>query len=255
MYRLQNLSFKIEERVLLSPLSLDFTPGKVYGLVGHNGSGKSTLLKLIARQEKPSSGEIFFADKALEDYAAKELAQNIAYLPQHLPTETHLTVQELVKMGRFAWQGLFSRDSEEDKKIVEQALELTHTTKFSQALVDNLSGGERSRVWIAMLLAQQSKFILLDEPLAPLDIAHQVEVMKLLRYLSQTLGVGIIIVIHDINLAARFCDQIIALHAGKLIFNGQAKEFISQENLKAIYGIDLTVIDHPEVEDVKVAFY
>ncbi|RIY38762.1 ABC transporter ATP-binding protein [Psittacicella gerlachiana] len=255
MFKLSNVEFNLEGRALLAPLSMEFLPGKVYGLIGHNGSGKSTLLKLLARQETPSMGSILFLDREIKDYKAKEFARSVAYLPQYLPVQTFLTASELVAMGRFAWQGLFSRSSDEDKKIVAESLKLTNTEKFAHSLVDNLSGGERSRVWLAMLLAQKTQFILLDEPLAALDVAHQVEVMKLLKDLSVKLGIGIIIVIHDINLAARFCDKLVALHTGKVIFEGDAQQLMQEEVLKDIYNIDLTVIDHPHEAGVKVSFY
>lgn len=255
MYQLHNVSFTLDSATLLDQVNLTFTPGKVYGLIGHNGSGKSTLIKLLARQLTASQGQILLNNRSLSSYHSREFAREVAYLPQILPQQTFLTVKELVLMGRFAWQGLFKQHSKEDHAIVEQSLKQTHTTMYKDKAVDQLSGGERSRVWLAMLLAQQSKFLLLDEPLAALDIAHQVEVMQLIKHLSISLSLGVIIVIHDINLAARFCDQLIALHSGKVIFNGTAMELMQPEVLHAIYNVDLQVTEHPSVADVKVAFY
>ncbi|QIW15628.1 iron-hydroxamate transporter ATP-binding subunit [Pasteurellaceae bacterium RH1A] len=254
MFTLTNASFTIPNRTLLHPVSLTFEQGKVYGLIGHNGSGKSTLIKLLARQQPLSSGQICFDHKPLEAWSSRDFAKQVAYLPQHLPTATQLTARELIAMGRYAWNGLFGRQTEEDRKAIDQALALTHTEKFAHQLVDVLSGGERSRIWLAMLLAQQSKFLLLDEPLAPLDIAHQVEVMQLIQKLSRELNLGVIIVIHDINLASRFCDELVALHSGKLLSQGDSQAIINPPSLKAIYGIDLNVIKHPEC-DRPVSFF
>lgn len=254
MFKLQQISFALPERTLLYPLDLNFTLGKVYGLIGHNGSGKSTLIKLMAKQQKLSAGQIFLNGQDINQWNSREFAKQVAYLPQQLPTNTQLTATELITMGRYAWRGLLGRYTESDKQAVAQAMALTHTQKFANQWVDTLSGGERSRIWLAMLLAQQSQFLLLDEPLAPLDIAHQVEVMQLIRQLSRELGLGVIIVIHDINLASYFCDELIALHSGRLLIQGSAKQIINAQNLQQIYGIDLNVIEHPRTA-CPVSFY
>ena len=204
MFRLDQISFRIPQRTLLFPTSFTFDAGKVYGLIGHNGSGKSTLIKLMARQTQLSGGSISLDGKDIAHWNQREFAKRVAYLPQHLPAATNLTACELIGMGRYAWNGLFGRQTAADKQAIAEALRLTHTEKFADQLVDTLSGGERSRIWLAMLLAQQSRFLLLDEPLAALDIAHQVEVMQLVHQLSRDLGLGVVIVIHDINLAAHF---------------------------------------------------
>ncbi|WP_109079355.1 ABC transporter ATP-binding protein [Aggregatibacter kilianii] len=254
MFQLDQISFSIPQRTLLFPLSLTFETGKVYGLIGHNGSGKSTLIKLMARQTKANGGSILLDNKDISHWSSRDFAKRVAYLPQHLPTATNLTARELIGMGRYAWNGLFGRETEADKQAIEQALKLTHTEKFADQLVDTLSGGERSRIWLAMLLAQQSRFLLLDEPLAALDIAHQVEVMQLVHKLSRELKLGVVIVIHDINLAARFCDHLVALHSGKLLAQGDAQQIVNTPSLEAIYGIRLNVIEHPETHR-PVSFY
>ncbi|WP_032092762.1 ATP-binding cassette domain-containing protein [Necropsobacter rosorum] len=254
MFQLNQVFFSISDRTLLAPTTLSLQTGKVYGLIGHNGSGKSTLLKLMARQQPASGGEILLAGKPLSNWHHRDFAKQVAYLPQHLPLGTSLTAVELVGMGRYAWNGLFGRKTETDQLAIRRAMQLTRTEKFTQQFVDTLSGGERLRVWLAMLLAQQSRFLLLDEPLAPLDIAHQVEVMQLLYNLSRELNLGVVIVIHDINLAARFCDRLIALHSGRILAQGNARQIVNTESLQAIYGIRLNVIDHPHC-DRPVSFY
>ncbi len=254
MFKINNVAFKIPSRTLLHSISLSFERGKVYGLIGHNGSGKSTLIKLLAKQTIPTSGQIWFENCKLADWSSREFAKQVAYLPQHLPQATNLTAQELIAMGRYAWNGLFGSNKQKDSEAIEQALKLTHTEKFADQIVDLLSGGERSRIWLAMLLAQQSQFLLLDEPLAALDIAHQVEVMELVQKLAHKLNLGVIIVIHDINLAARYCDELVALHSGKLLAQGNAFEIVNTPKLKEIYGIELNVIEHPETKR-PVSFY
>lgn len=254
MFQLQQVSFSLPDRTLLHPLDLTFKRGKVYGLIGHNGSGKSTLIKLMARQQTRSTGKILLKGQDIGQWRSRDFAKQVAYLPQNLPNNTQLTATELISMGRYAWRGLLGRYSQADKEAIAQAMALTHTEKFASQGVDTLSGGERSRIWLAMLLAQQSQFLLLDEPLAPLDIAHQVEVMQLIRRLSRELGLSVIIVIHDINLASYFCDELIALHRGRLLMQGEARQIINPQHLQQIYGIELNVIAHPHAES-PVSFY
>ncbi|MBF0803940.1 MULTISPECIES: ABC transporter ATP-binding protein [unclassified Neisseria] len=244
MFRLNHLSFALPQRTLLHNINLQFQPNRVYGLIGHNGSGKSTLLKLLTRQIKPSEGSLLLDNRPIDAYSAREYARQTAYLPQHLPTATSLTARELVAMGRYAWSGLLGR-SADDQAAVEEAFALTHTQRFADQIVDTLSGGERSRIWLAMCLAQQSRFLLLDEPLAALDIAHQIEVMALVHSLSRRLNLGIIIVIHDINLAAQYCDELIALKQGRLLKQGQPSEIMTAAVLKEIYSVEMNIIAHP----------
>lgn len=254
MFIVQNASFRLADRPILHPISLTFESGRVYGLIGHNGSGKSTLIKLLARQQPLSSGSILFDQHPLDYWSVRAFAKHVAYLPQHLPATTQLTAKELIAMGRYAWNGLFGRQTAQDKQAIARAISLTDTHQFVDQCVDVLSGGERSRICLAMLLAQQSRFLLLDEPLAALDIAHQVEVMALVHRLSRELDLGVIIVIHDINLAARYCDQLIALHSGHLLAQGDAYQIVNTASLKAIYGIELNVISHPDTQR-PVSFY
>ncbi len=249
MFQLQHISYRVPERLLLEDLNLTLAPGQVCGLIGHNGSGKSTLLKLLTRQLTPSAGQISLNHKPLPAYGAREYARQVAYLPQHLPAATALTVRELVRMGRYAWRGLIGRHNHEDAAAVAQAFELTHTEPFADSMVDVLSGGERSRVWLAMCLAQQSPFLLLGEPLAALDIAHQIEVMTLVRQLVDRLGLGVVIVIHDINLAARYCDRLVALKHGRLLCDGTPEQMMNAEVLHDIYQINMHLIRHPHTGD------
>ncbi|WP_182084054.1 ABC transporter ATP-binding protein [Aureimonas sp. ME7] len=244
-FRLEGLGFSIPGRVLLEPLSLDIAPGRVVALVGHNGSGKSTLLKLLARQEQPSAGAVRFGDRDLKSWGEREFARHVAYLPQTTPPAPGLLVRELVALGRYPWHGPFGRFSPEDRAHVEGALRSTHTQPFAERPVDALSGGERQRAWLAMLVAQNPGCMLLDEPISALDVAHQIEVLGLVRALSHERGLGVVVVLHDINMAARFCDEIMALKNGRLVARGTPEEVVTAPSLKAIYGLDMAVMRHP----------
>ncbi|SDO66072.1 iron complex transport system ATP-binding protein [Halomonas shengliensis] len=241
-------SFAVNGRCLLHPLDLTFEEGRVHGLIGHNGSGKSTLLKLLARQQPASQGQLHLDGTPLAAWGHRAFARQVAYLPQQLPAAEALTGRELVGFGRYPWHGLLGRHGRADEAAIDRALVLTHTEAFAERQVDTLSGGERQRVWLAMLLAQQSRFLLLDEPLAALDIAHQVEVLTLIRRLCRELGLGVIIVLHDINMAARYCDRLVALHGGRLLAQGTPEAMMNGATLEAIYGIPMHVMSHPAGE-------
>lgn len=245
MFEVHAASFQVSGKCLLQPTELTFVEGQVYGLIGHNGSGKSTLLKLLAQQQPASQGDIRLDGRPLSAWGTREFARQVAYLPQHLPSAENLTGRELIGFGRYPWHGLLGRLTREDHAQIERAIALTHTEAFADRLVDTLSGGERQRVWLAMLLAQGSRYLLLDEPLAALDIAHQVEVLALVRKLCHELGLGVIVVLHDVNMAARYCDRLIALHSGRLLAEGSPGEMMCDATLEAIYGIPMRVMPHP----------
>jgi iron complex transport system ATP-binding protein len=215
-------------------------------LIGHNGSGKSTLLKMLARQVPLSDGTIRFADKDLGAWKERAFARKVAYLPQQLPPAAGMLAKELVALGRYPWHGALGRFGAADRHRVAEAIEQTGIADFAGRQVDTLSGGERQRVWLAMLLAQDADCLLLDEPTSALDIAHQIEVLDLVHRLAQQRGIGVIVVLHDVNMAARFCDEIIALHGGKLIARGTPVDVMREETLKAIYGLPMGVMPHPD---------
>jgi len=244
-FSLQNVSFAVGTRTLLQPLSLSLPKHRVCGLIGHNGSGKSTLIKLLARQQRPTGGTIQLAGRPLADWDGRELARNIAYLPQQLPAADGVTVRELVALGRYPWHGALGRFSARDSQKVEEAMALTEVTGFADRAVDTLSGGERQRVWLAMLIAQDAEWLLLDEPISALDIAHQIDVLGLVRKLSEERGLGVVVVLHDVNMAGRFCDDRIALKGGQLLASGSAAEMMRAETLSAIYGIAMGTVPHP----------
>jgi len=245
-FSLHQTSFAVPGRILLQPLSLTFPAGKVCGLIGHNGSGKSTLLKLLGRHHAATGGEVRLNDKALAQWPAKRFAREVAYLPQQLPAAEGMTMRELVSVGRYPWHGALGRFSSEDRDRVDEAIALVGLKPFASRLVDSLSGGERQRAWIAMLVAQNSRCLLLDEPTSALDIAHQVEVLALIQRLSHERGLTVIAVLHDINMAARYCDHLVALRNGGMIAQGDAGAIMQPEVLQAIYGIPMGILPHPD---------
>ena len=245
MYALHDLSFTVAGRPLLQPLSLQIPDGRVTGLIGHNGSGKSTLIKLLARQQAASAGTVELDGRPLDAWSDRDFARQVAYLPQQLPAVEGLTVRDLVGFGRYPWHGALGRLGEEDHVRITEAMRLTDIERFADRWVDSLSGGERQRVWLAMLLSQNSRYLLLDEPTSALDIAHQVDLLALVRELSHELGLGVVVVLHDVNMAARYCDHLIALHGGRLLAQGSPAELLKRDTLQAIYGIPMGVMPHP----------
>jgi iron complex transport system ATP-binding protein len=244
-FELIGASFAIDGRALLAPVSMTFAAGAVTGLIGHNGSGKSTLLKLLARQQKATAGTVRYCGRDVDAWGARAFAREIAYLPQQPPLAAGLKARELVALGRYPWHGALGRFGAADAQAVDEAMALADVEGFADRMVDELSGGERQRVWLAMLVAQQARWLLLDEPTSALDVAHQIEVLALVRRLSEQRGLGVIVVLHEVNMAARFCDDVAALHSGRLIARGAPSRIVARDQLRAIYGIAMEVIPHP----------
>jgi ferric hydroxamate transport system ATP-binding protein len=246
LFALEAASFALDGRALLAPLTLAFAPGRLVGLIGHNGSGKSTLVKLLARQQKPTGGAIQFDGAPLASWRDRAFARRVAYLPQQLPAANGMLVEELVALGRYPWHGALGRFRSEDRDKTQEAMESADVAPLRHRLVDSLSGGERQRVWLAMLIAQDTDCLLLDEPISALDIAHQIEVLALVRRLAHKRDTAVVVVLHDVNLAARFCDEIIALHAGRLMARGTPAEIMTAPTLQAIYGLPMGILPHPD---------
>lgn len=244
-FQIDDISYATGGRKILGPFSLTLEGARVHGLIGHNGSGKSTLLKILARQHAPNHGRICYDGVALDQMDARAFARKVAYLPQQTPVAPGLLVKELVAFGRYPWHGALGRFGAEDRRKVDEAIELTDVARFADRPIDTLSGGERQRCWLAMLIAQDADFLLLDEPISALDIAHQIEVLALVRRLSIERNIGVVIVLHDINMAARFCDDIVALHSGKLLTRGEPSEIMTPSSLRQIYGVDMHVFRQP----------
>ncbi len=246
-FELTGVGLSIDGRTILSDVSLDFPAGEVVALLGHNGSGKSSLLKILARQLSPTAGAVTFGGRELAHYSDRDFARAVAYLPQDLSTGSEMTIRELVGCGRYPWHGALGRFSEVDEQKVEAALTATHIEMFADRVVGTLSGGERQRAWIAMLIAQDARCLLLDEPTAALDVAHQIEVLSLIRKLAHEGGRSVVIVLHDVNMAARFCDRIHALNKGRIVASGTPHTILVPDTLRDIYGIDMDVTSAPNL--------
>lgn len=245
-FSLEDVTFHAGDRSILEPLTLEISlGGRVVALIGHNGSGKSTLLKLLARQHAATNGRTMLNQIEMSKWGDRAFAREVAYLPQHLPSAAGMSVRDLVALGRYPWHGALGRFGRKDREKVDEAMSLTNVAGMADRIVGSLSGGERQRTWLAMLVAQEAKYLLLDEPISALDIAYQIEVLSLVRTLCRSKGLGVIVVLHDINMAARFCDEILALHSGSLIARGSPSELMSSPMLKRIYGIDMAVMTHP----------
>lgn len=252
LFSIRDLTVDVPGRRLLHGLGLDLPPGQVIALIGHNGSGKSTLLKVLARQIAPGSGTVTFENRALHDWRPRDYARRLAFLPQHPPAAEGMTVRELVALGRYPWHGALGRFGPHDHAIVGRAMEECGVAPFADRLVDTLSGGERQRAWLAMMVAQQAGTLLLDEPISALDIAHQVEVLALVRRMCHDTNRSAVIVLHEVNMAARFCDHVVALKGGRLALQGGPADLMRATVLEDIYGLPMQVLTRADGRPVAI---
>lgn len=243
--RAEQLRLGYGERTVIDELDLQIPSGQVTAIVGANGCGKSTLLRSLSRLLSPQSGQVLLDGKQVHRYGAKELARTLGLLPQSPVTPEGITVADLVGRGRHPHQGVFARWSETDERAVAAALDATHTQELVDRSVDELSGGQRQRVWIAMVLAQQTDVLLLDEPTTFLDVAHQVEVLDLLTELNQNVGTTIVMVLHDLNMAARYADHLVAIADGTVHSAGTPHEVLTAQSVRSVFGLDSLIITDP----------
>ncbi|MBU2666215.1 ABC transporter ATP-binding protein [Actinoplanes bogorensis] len=241
----ESLQLGYGDRTVIESLDLLVPPGRITTIVGANACGKSTLLRSMSRLLAPRAGHVLLDGREVHRMPAKELARTLGLLPQSPIAPEGITVADLVGRGRNPHQRLLSRWSHADDEAVAAALDATHTADLADRSVDELSGGQRQRVWIAMALAQQTDLLLLDEPTTFLDVSHQVEVLDLLTDLNQTRGTTIVMVLHDLNMAARYTDHLIALADGKLYAAGEPAEVLTEDCVRAVFGLDSRVITDP----------
>lgn len=239
------LSAGYKDIEILHALDLAIPPGKITAIVGANACGKSTLLRTMSRLLSPSRGQVLLDGKSIHRTPPRELARMLGLLPQTPIAPEGITVADLVGRGRHPHQSLFSRWTREDDAAVANALSATKTDELAERPVDELSGGQRQRVWIAMALAQQTEVLLLDEPTTFLDINHQVEVLDLLTDLNHQRGTTIVMVLHDLNLAARYADHLVALAGGRVQTAGTPEEVLSVENVRRVFGLESHIITDP----------
>ena len=243
LFTLSNVTFDVPGRRLIDGLSLTLQEGVVTALVGRNGSSKSTLLRLISGQSRPTSGTVSYRGQALTDWPARALARDLAFLPQVTPPAEGMRLEELVALGRFPWRGALGRFRPEDHAAVTSAITRCGLSHLTGQLVDTMSGGERQRGWISMMIAQGARTLLLDEPISALDVAHQVEVLGLVRDMCRQSGISAIIVLHDVNMAARYCDRVVALGQGRLLLDGPLPDLMTSEALMQVYGLPMRVTE------------
>lgn len=243
MYALQveNLQFGYRKELVLKGLSFNIEKGKFVSIIGPNGSGKSTLLKTLNQLYTPSQGAILIDGNNINRLKKKELARKIALVPQDTLIDYDFTVEDIVLMGRHPYKGRFQKEDEKDYKIVNEVLKMTNTFHLKDRIITEISGGERQRVIIAKALAQKPSIILLDEPTSHLDINHQIEILSLLKKLNEEMGTTIVIVIHDVNLASRYSDEIIMLNEGKILEIGRPEKVITKKNIEFAYDLKVEI--------------
>lgn len=240
-FRLERLSVTLSGRDILFDVSDEIKSRAVTSIIGPNGSGKSTLLRVLARLVRPSAGRVLWAGQDAWRLAPKSYAQQVAFLSQNPIAPEGIRVRALVERGRTPYLGPFRPLSEADRHAVNQAMHSTGLSDLAERRVDRLSGGQRQRVWIALALAQQTPALLLDEPTSFLDLPHQAEVMRLVRALNRDTGQTIVMVLHDINLAAAYSDTIIALRGGRIVRSGAPEEVITAQVLEEVFDASLSV--------------
>ena len=225
-------------------LDLDICEGVVTTLIGANGSGKSTLFNLLTKNLKPRSGSIFLRAGDISALRLKDFAKLVAIVHQRNSAPGDLSVEKLVGYGRYPFQGLGQkRDADEDERMVAWALETTGLSELADAPLASLSGGQAQRAWIAMALAQGSKVLLLDEPTTYLDVRYQLDILRLVRRLNAEFGITVVMVLHDINQALCYSDEVVALADGRIVAQGAPREVVTPDVIKRVYGIDLDVVE------------
>lgn len=244
-FRVERLVAGYDNKTILHGVDLEIPQNKISVIIGANGCGKSTLLKTMAKLIKPTEGDVTLDGKAIHKYPPKHLARLLGLLPQSPVVPDGITVADLVGRGRFPHQSLLGGWSKKDFEAVEEAMSFMNITEFANVDIDELSGGQRQRVWIAMALAQQTDILFLDEPTTFLDITYQVDILDLLTNLNQKYGTTIVMVLHDINLSARYADYLFAVKEGKLVSEGKPNEVLTSELVKTVFDLDCVVISDP----------
>lgn len=247
---IKNLTKAYDGKIVVDGVDFEIPKGKVLSLIGPNGAGKSTVMGMISRLIASDSGLVDFKGKAIDKWKSKELAKHLAILTQTNSIQMKLTIRELVNFGRFPYSG--NRITPEDEKIIDQAIEYMELADIQDQYIDELSGGQRQRAYIAMVIAQDTDYVLLDEPTNNLDIYHATNMMKIVRRLCDELGKTVILVLHEINYAAFYSDYICAFVDGRVAKFGTVKEVMTKENLAEIYKVDFEI---QEIEGKPLSIY
>ena len=245
MLFLKDVTAGYGDRDVLCGISVSVARGEFAALIGSNGAGKSTLLRCVSGLMQLQGGEIRICGKSTAAMRPKERARLVAVVPQSYAVEYDFTVEDVVAMGRYPYQSFGKRESQEDAAAIRDAMEITSTLEFRKRLYNELSGGEKQRVILARALAQQPEILLLDEPTSALDIHHQTEVMELITGLNQREGLTVLAVLHDVNMAARYCSRMILLRDGKIAADGEPSAVITRKNMEALYQMKLLIRENP----------
>ena len=240
--RMENLETNYQKVTVFKDLNLEVKESKITTIIGPNGCGKSTLLKTMGRILKQKSGKVYLQGQNLNTIPTKQIAKHLALLPQNPIAPLQLKVEELISYGRYPHRNNVNKLLPEDSQVIEWAMDITKTTSFRNRHLENLSGGQRQKVWLAMALAQKTEVLLLDEPTTSLDMAHQLDVLQIVEKLNKEQKRTIVMVLHDINHAARFSDEIVAMKEGKIIKIGTPTEVITPEVLKEVFHINARIM-------------
>ncbi|WCN38329.1 ABC transporter ATP-binding protein [Aneurinibacillus uraniidurans] len=247
MLRANEISLTLGSRQILDGISLEVKRDEILGVLGPNGCGKSTLVKVLSRLLVPNKGEIHLDGQPLTSYSSKQLARKMAVVSQDGLAPLPLTVAEAVQMGRYPHQRLWKKDAIRDEEVVQQVLIRTELTELAGKPLDRLSGGERQRVAIACAMAQEPEVLLLDEPTTYLDIGYQIGILDLLRRWQQETGGAALLVLHDLNLAAQYCDRLMLMKSGSVVCSGSVEKIMETALLTDVYGVRPLVVPHPNL--------
>lgn len=251
MIKVTKLSKKYNEHEVVSNVTLEIPKGKLTSIIGPNGAGKSTLLGLMSRLIEKTSGEVFINDKRIEEWKDSDLAKTLAILKQdNTNVNLRITVEELVSFGRFPYSN--GKLTKQDKEVIDKAIEYMGLTQIKSKYINELSGGQRQRAFVSMVIAQDTEYILLDEPLNSLDVKHAKELMKIIRELVDKLEKTVVVVLHDINFASYYSDYIVAMQNGKVIQVGNTDDIISKETLDVLYDTPIRI---EKYEERKICIY
>jgi len=250
--QVDNIAFSYSDNDILKGVTFSVKSGEMVALLGPNGSGKTTLLKNMSKILAPKTGIISLGENSIENFCAKELAQELAVIPQSFDTTFSFTVEEIVMMGRSPHIERGKNETATDLSIVEESMRATNVWQFRNKLFMNISGGEKQRAIIARALAQEPKILLLDEPTSNLDINHQVEILTTIRKLAEDRNLTVVAAFHDLNLAAKYFDKLVILSKGKVKAIGEPKDVLSADLIKGVYGVDVIVERHPISQSVFV---
>jgi len=242
---IKDLFFSYNDKEVLRGISLSFERNRFYSIIGPNGCGKTTLLKNISKNLDQNTGVILIENQDLNKLKTKEVARFISYVPQNTAIDFDFTAQDIVLMGRSPYLKLFQQESEKDLEIAEKAMKATNTWHIKNMNINEISGGEKQRVIIARALAQQTGIMLMDEPISQLDIHHQIELMDTIKSLVNTSDVTVVAVLHDLNIAAQYSDEIILMNEGKIFAKGSPESVITEENLMEVYKLKTSIIRNP----------